>query len=234
MSEEKRQRLSALVDGELPWARAVGALDDVLGDDGLKRCWERYHLIGDVLRREHGDADAANLAERVHTAVAVEPSQLVKRRFLSQIRAPVMRPLAGIALAASVATVAIIGVRTFNQDPTAPPTVVATPADSPPATPAIASSMGNFAPITVTARSARPTRSARSARSGLSLRVTTAAQNIQDDGFDSRVTRRQWNELKPDVAERLNGYLVNHTERLGNSMGGILPYARIVGYDAGD
>jgi len=43
----------------------------------------------------------------------------------------------------------------------------------------------------------------------------------------------QW-DAQPEVEARLNGYLVSHSEYLGNGMRGMLPYARIVGYDSSD
>lgn len=44
----------------------------------------------------------------------------------------------------------------------------------------------------------------------------------------------RWSEARPAVENRLNTYLVNHNEFAGaGSMRGMLPYARIAGYDAG-
>ena len=41
----------------------------------------------------------------------------------------------------------------------------------------------------------------------------------------------RWNVQRRSVEDRLNGYLVNHNEYAGYGVQGMLPYARIVGYD---
>ena len=44
-------------------------------------------------------------------------------------------------------------------------------------------------------------------------------------------TRLTWNGARPGVEDRLNGYLLNHNEYLAGGVRGMLPYARVVGYD---
>jgi len=46
-------------------------------------------------------------------------------------------------------------------------------------------------------------------------------------------TRLTWNDARPGVEARLNGYLLTHNEYLAGGVRGMLPYARIVGYDPG-
>ena len=50
MSDDVREKLSALVDGELGDDEAVDLLDKMSHDSALKDVWERYHLVSDVLR----------------------------------------------------------------------------------------------------------------------------------------------------------------------------------------
>lgn len=47
-------------------------------------------------------------------------------------------------------------------------------------------------------------------------------------------TRMTWNDTRPAVEARLNAYLLNHNEYLAGGVRGMLPYARVVGYDARD
>ncbi len=49
---------------------------------------------------------------------------------------------------------------------------------------------------------------------------------------NTRLAGMRWNVDKPAVEEKLDGYLVNHSGYTGNGVQGMLPYARIVGYDA--
>ncbi|HRH71530.1 MAG TPA: sigma-E factor negative regulatory protein, partial [Zoogloea sp.] len=47
-----KEKVSALLDGALDEAASVRMLDSLKRDAGLRREWERYSLIGDVLRDE--------------------------------------------------------------------------------------------------------------------------------------------------------------------------------------
>jgi len=58
--------------------------------------------------------------------------------------------------------------------------------------------------------------------------VSTNAQTVAVQSGKVR-----WDVKGRSVENRLNSYLVNHSEYLNNGMQGMLPYARIVSYDAG-
>lgn len=84
-----QEELSALVDGEVV-DHDLPRLLDALGEDpGARRAWSRYHLIGDALR---GDGGAL-------VTPAAEVVTLPERRRV---------PLAGLAVAASVAVLAVV------------------------------------------------------------------------------------------------------------------------------
>jgi len=84
-----QEELSALVDGEVV-DHDLARLLDALGDDpGARRVWSRYHLIGDALRTDGG----------VLAAPAAEVVTLPERR---------RAPLAGLAVAASVAVLGVV------------------------------------------------------------------------------------------------------------------------------
>lgn len=74
-----RERLSGIVDGECP----SGDLDDACrrwaADEGLRRDWHLYHLIGDVLRSEELSAPCADdgaFLSGLRTRLASEPTPL--------------------------------------------------------------------------------------------------------------------------------------------------------------
>jgi sigma-E factor negative regulatory protein RseA len=49
-----------------------------------------------------------------------------------------------------------------------------------------------------------------------------------------RVAGTRWNRTPPEVAARLNAYMLNHSGHAGTAgMQAVLPYVRIVGYDVG-
>ncbi len=172
------EQLSALMDGELDEVRAVGLLNDMTRDHRLKKDWERYHLISDVLSNNLQPMATSDLMGRVRVAVNAEP--LPPRAARSWMG--IFKPAAGFALAASVAVVAVLGFRAVTEQPGTPATSVA---------------------------QKRP------------------------PGVDARLAGMRWNVDKPAVEAKLNGFLVNHSGYAGKGVQGMLPYARIVGYDAG-
>jgi len=52
MSEQFREQLSALMDGELPRDQVRFLLRRIDGDAQMAQCWARYQLAAGVLRRE--------------------------------------------------------------------------------------------------------------------------------------------------------------------------------------
>jgi sigma-E factor negative regulatory protein RseA len=150
MSSDGKERVSALMDGEIgDYHQRSHVIDRLTVEPSLRAVWERYHLISDVLRNNLAEVAMARagepamtrgagmrdpntpaqvensricvhrLSDRVHQAVAIEPISLQTRR-----RRDIWgRPVAGFALAASVAMMAIIGIRYFDYPPAQPPTL---------------------------------------------------------------------------------------------------------------
>lgn len=103
MSENDLSRLSAFIDNELPDSHAAMFGNRLLENSELRTRWERYHLIGDAIRNELACQPDA-VRERVRETLSAEPTVLAPRR----IQRKILRPVAGLAIAASVATIAII------------------------------------------------------------------------------------------------------------------------------
>lgn len=117
MTDEIREQLSALVDDELTELERPLLLGRLQRDAELRECFGRYQLIGEVLRGA-GKTAALSVAGRVQEAVdredAIEP--------LSGRSGPRggerWKPLAGAAVAASVALLAIFAVSTLRDSAT--------------------------------------------------------------------------------------------------------------------
>jgi len=214
MNEILKERVSALVDGELELQSTSETVDVLIESRELQLHWSRYHLVRDVLRHKVYPDARSELCERVRQRLADEALHFpVQRRFSERWRGA-LKPAAGMALAASVALVAIVAVRSLGELPPQP------------ATAALTSDQGTTSQQTTPGRPAV----ARIAGSGLPAVIPASA------GADAQIRpaalrRLQWNTSEPAVANRLNGYLVNHSEHLGGPIGGLHPYARIVGYD---
>lgn len=107
MTEKLREQISALADNEL----SVGEHELLVRRFGADRylciCWERYHLIGEAMRKALPHVDTRGFAERVMIALGSEPQPSAAPR--TSLAARAGKALAGLAVAASVAAVAVIG-----------------------------------------------------------------------------------------------------------------------------
>ena len=132
MTEQLRQSLSAVVDGEADAFELRRVLDELDRDPELRATWDRYHLIGSVIRGERtlkSRSAARVLERRVPLAVresapaANNPDGMFSgmagqapaaRRFRSGRRRPAV---VGLAVAASVVLAAAIVLQHFGGVP---------------------------------------------------------------------------------------------------------------------
>lgn len=107
MNQESTEHLSSLMDGEV--SQETGRfLVRRLGADGeWRRTWARYHLIRDCLRHQDGKFVHNELSSRVQLALSGEPDVPVRH---SAGLAGWVKPIAGAAVAASVALIAVLTV----------------------------------------------------------------------------------------------------------------------------
>ncbi len=110
MSEQIREQVSAFLDGELPNTETELLLKRLTRDGELRESFGRYALIGEALRGGGSPILTRGFASRVNHAIDGEPAQAAAQA--QQARAPRWwRPLAGVAVAAGVATVAIVALQ---------------------------------------------------------------------------------------------------------------------------
>lgn len=114
MSEKKFETVSSLVDQQV-----VGDeyLDDIVESETLSDTWERYHLIGDVMRDEVADSISLDMSASIADAIAQEPTVLAPKRSViaSKVKAKVVqfaKPFGQVAIAASAAGLMVLGVQT--------------------------------------------------------------------------------------------------------------------------
>jgi sigma-E factor negative regulatory protein RseA len=101
----ERERISALMDGEIDEAD-LGAQVKRTADGGeLARCWDTYHLIGESLRREPGLK--LDLAAGISRALASEPTILAPGR--AAVMPPVQRMRTfALSMAATIAGIGVV------------------------------------------------------------------------------------------------------------------------------
>ncbi|MCP5142414.1 MAG: sigma-E factor negative regulatory protein [Chromatiales bacterium] len=118
MSDPIREQLSALMDGELPAGEQDLLLRRLDADPALRAWWQRQHRAREVLRNEASPYMEVDLAGRVMAALDDDSGFVAET--VKPNGASWWRPVAGLAVAASVATVAIIGVQQFQSQGDAP------------------------------------------------------------------------------------------------------------------
>jgi sigma-E factor negative regulatory protein RseA len=198
MSEQIREQVSAFLDGELPNSETELLLKRLNRDSELRESFGRFALIGEALRGASSGVLTRSFASRVNHAIDGEP--VVQTPVQSARVSHWWRPLAGVTVAAGVATVAIVA---LQQRAIAPGLRVASSA-APIATrqeltaqntPAVASGAREALSYTVPASSREPAAVMAPARltnyvfahskysSGLGQRGVLADLLIEDDGL---------------------------------------------------
>jgi sigma-E factor negative regulatory protein RseA len=110
MSEQIREQVSAFLDGELPGSETELLLKRLTRDPELRQSFGRYALIGETLRGTGGASLTASFAARVNRTIDGEPAAPA----LPAARSRPLRwwkPIAGTAVAAGVAAVAVIALQ---------------------------------------------------------------------------------------------------------------------------
>ncbi len=115
-----KDRISALMDGELDDRSAAMAIDALPSNPEALEAWRTYHLISDALGRSR--MLSADFSARVAAALAQEPT------VLAPSRAKRAEPRRWVAVAAGVAAVSLVGWLGFAPRETAvAPTVAQAP-----------------------------------------------------------------------------------------------------------
>lgn len=203
----KLEEISAFMDGESGLS-SESVIASMQHDTELRGVWRRYHLVGDSLRGQlPAELPATDLATRISSALESEPAILSPQKHQQSLTRRMLKPAAGMAIAASVALVAIVGLRGLDQTTSSggigADMVATSNAGTGP------SPMEGEAPMQ-SLQPAAPSQLARTVSS-------TDSQSVQGDYQQS------------GSQYRFNSYLINHNEYRANSgVRGTMPYARIV------
>jgi sigma-E factor negative regulatory protein RseA len=116
MSDQIREQVSAFLDGELPSSETELLLKRLTRDAELRQSFGRYALIGETLRGGSSTSLSLTFAARVNRAIDGEPAapglQMPRARPLRW-----WRPIAGTAVAAGVAAVAVVALQQRAVEP---------------------------------------------------------------------------------------------------------------------
>ncbi len=113
MNDTIRMQLSAFIDDELPENEAELLMRRVCQDEALRKEAAEYLALSRLIRDEAGLAGSDRLHERVLAELDERPQELAADGAgIAATRS--IKPLAGIAIAASVALLAIFGLQQVN------------------------------------------------------------------------------------------------------------------------
>lgn len=131
MTDSLNEKISALMDDQLDAREVDDLVERMQNDQPLQHCWTHYHLIGDALRNNLPNNIHHDLAARVSASITAEaplPISLDAHRQaqsrtgiatrptsrISGMATAFFKPLVGMAIAASVAAVAIVSFNVTN------------------------------------------------------------------------------------------------------------------------
>lgn len=105
------EQLSSFLDGELTEDQCETFIGRLCKDEGMKACLARYQLISDTMRNQLPVSMKPDFVQSVISAIESEPTVLAPSPSRSNFTSNISKKAAGFAIAASVATLAVIGVQ---------------------------------------------------------------------------------------------------------------------------
>ena len=201
MSQQIREQLSALMDGELPKDETAFLLRRVAHDRALLQQWSSYHVCRQVLRRQDLVALRADFADAIRARIGDEAIQGRGRNGRT------LQWISGGAIAASVAVFALMlsGPRESGGDVVEQPLAVVPASTTTSASAPMVSAgikTGEFrAPLVSPAIDVQPA-------------------SVSSEGFASPVA---------PMDPRLQSYLIRHYDAAGNAgQSGLMPYVLLI------
>ncbi len=215
MSTKKDEYVSALVDDEAGLFESRRFVDEVLRNDTERARWARYHLIGEAMRGGLPKVVDSGFANRVMREIDAEPALHVDHPVdFARVHSRWMRPVAGFAMAASVAVVSVLAIQSMM-------------------------GLGQQGGADRRADTAVPVREKAPVVVEVTPPVIEPAQRVvvveppiaSASSLPAVVVAEQAPPPTPsaETVARINSYIVNHSEHAAAQ--GMLPRARVVGYD---
>jgi sigma-E factor negative regulatory protein RseA len=135
-----RENLSSFMDGEIDKAAGRFLVRRLANDDALRSTWDRYHVMRDCLRQQDTHWVKNDFCSRVRQAIEQEDQQEAAGKSAMNW----FKPVAGVAIAASVAMMAIFSVGPGQQ--TGPEAGLQVPTLATQSVPFVSPNMGNPIP----------------------------------------------------------------------------------------
>ncbi len=208
MTKQIDEHISAFMDGELHETEHSAIIQQISRDDESLNRWQRYHLISDTLKNNLPPAIDNQFAQSVMNALEKEPTVFAPAAL--KHKSTVKQKIAGAAIAASVAAVAVIGVQTLNQPKDTAPSLAEMP------------STDQYVRMEQLANSSMVT------SNPPVYGTTPSTPAMKASASDSTSSNAQITQIY-QYHPQLDKYLLNHNQHiLGSRVQGVMPYARII------
>ncbi|TNF91517.1 MAG: hypothetical protein JSU67_06460 [Gammaproteobacteria bacterium] len=204
---EHDEKLAYLLD-EFRDENADASLDEVMADVNLQYRARRYRMIGEAMRNELPpavDSDFHNsVMARLHAEVAIEKASKMEKPSQADRPSSLLSwaSLKPFAGLAVAASVAVVTVALWQP---------------------LQKETGQIDNELVSADQQKVQKLAGQQIQGTAVAVSTRVQTLG--------TRWKVDREMPGMQQKLNAYLVNHTE-YSNSVQGLIPQARVAGFDS--
>ena len=210
MMSDHNEKLSSLLDDYRATDQDKSVLSGLQGDVNQQYTLQRYQMIGDVMRKEIPDQIRTDFLSELKHKIDQEPAYNLKpepaaktEKEPSWLWSSLFKPVAGLAVAAGVAVVTVATLQSPSNPQDAGEIIAATDASQ--------ARVEQLAQLPV---------------------VTNAVRVAGNQSTASTSNGTSWKikRSEPDMQTKLNTYLINHNE-YSHSMQGIIPQARVVGFD---
>lgn len=254
MSENLRQSLSALMDGEadeLEIRRLLGELDksDAGQGEELRGSWSRYQQARSVMKNDHVTSFShIDLSQGLAAAIEQEPCLAIVQAPAAHIPTTAktaaslpawLKPISGMAIAASVAMITVFGVSQYQtltpgQAMPSVPTSVASVAQQPSAQLTNPSRLAAISPASINsttrAVSPRSPSAERLLQLGGERYAMPASYSSEKVSLSDGIKQAKTNQLI--ARQRLDAYLLRHAEHAAlNNSQGMMPLARVARFE---
>ena len=154
---DKTELTSAFADGELDSHETDPLLKTLYADEALRERWQRYHLIGDALRKNLPPTIHSDLAQRVQAGIENEPTILSPHPSTTTDKtATAPKRKVGLAVAASVAMVGVVSFFTMGEQAKQQPGLEVASIQQPAPVVASAPAMATTPHVVLTSDSSQP------------------------------------------------------------------------------
>ncbi len=223
MSDNLHHSLSALMDNEADELELRRLLNELEEDERLCESWSRYHLVRASIRNElPSDFVDIDISGRINKTLESEPALTMgddlsktlpnEQSASNKIRKVWLKPLAGVAVAASVALVTVIGIRNFESE-----SFIAPPID------ALSEVDSSAVAVVRQPRTDSLVKVSGSSTGGQPIPVAGLARKVS---LSENIQRARRNRLS--TQQRLDAYLLQHAEHAAlNNSQGMIPMARV-------